>query len=235
MAQASHPEDNRLGSDPTLDSADRAVKVAQAAQAEKAAAARIPVNAGFWVLAVCVVVYVVAMFLPFAAGVSGWQFLRFTEASTSVQAKVTEYVFVWLSCAGLGVLTTIALATRRFAIAAPAWMLTAVSLFSSTLAIWLRRTSGALEQGYGHGIGMYLAVLAVLVATFAFIPVITRRDAKQQEMRAQRTKLDTPDEVAQAQQQATKHAQEYFENPLLIDDRRARAAERHRRRPTQNN
>lgn len=227
MAQAPHPEDNRMA-DKTRASAGAPAAAARAAQAEKQAGSRIPVGVGYWVLAACVVVYLIAMCLPFAAGVSGWQFVGHTAASVDAQAKVTEYVFAWLSCAGLGVLTTLALLTRRFAVAVPAWMLTTISLFASLLAIWLRRTSASFEQGLGHGPGIFLAAVAVLVATFAFIPVVTRRDEALREVGEQRARIDGTDAVARAQQDATAHAQSHHDNPLLLDDRRARAAERHR-------
>ena len=232
MAQAPHPEDNRLAEQSAAAHTYKGGDAKQAARAEKAAGATIPVNAGFWVLAGCVVVYLIALFLPFAGGVSGWQFVGVTEASASVQAKLTETVFLWLSLAGLGVLTTVALAPRRFVFAAPAWMLTTVALFASVLALWLRRTSDAFDQGFHHGPGSYLAILAVAVATFAFIPVITRRDAAQRAAGERRALLDDIDDVAKAQQEATRQAQGYSENPLLIDDRRARAAERHRQHPS---
>lgn len=185
------------------------------------ASKRLELGSTRWVLAGAVAVYALALFLPFAGGVAGWQVLAFSDAAASVQTKLTEYLFTVLSFIGLGVLTTVAVATRRFPVAALGWMVTTVSLFISILALWLRRTSTAFDAGYHHGPGIYLAIVAVAVAVFAYIPVVLRRDG------AEGTRGER-DDVALAQQEATRRAADE-ENPLLIDDRRARAAERHRK------
>lgn len=185
------------------------------------ASKRLELGSTRWVLAGAVAVYALALLLPFAGGVAGWQVLAFSDAAASVQTKLTEYLFTVLSFIGLGVLTTLAVATRRFPVAALGWMVTTVSLFISVLALWLRRTSTAFDAGYHHGPGIYLAIVAVAVAVFAYIPAVLRRDG------AEGTRGER-DDVALAQQEATRRAADE-ENPLLIDDRRARAAERHRK------
>ncbi|AWB84192.1 hypothetical protein [Corynebacterium liangguodongii] len=175
-----------------------------------------------WVLIGVIVVYLVALFLPFAGGASGWQVLAMTDASDQAQVTLTEFLFVLLSFIGVAVLSTLTLITRRFAVAALGWMFTTVSLFGSVLALWLRRTSVAYDMGLHHGPGIYLAILAVAVAVFTYIPVVLRRGEEQDEGHVER------DEVALAQEAATR-ASVSEENPLLIDDRRARAAERHKK------
>lgn len=199
-------------------------KITTAANAEKTAAAEVAMGAKRWVLAACAAVYLVALFLPFAGGVSGWQILAVTEASRGAQTTLTEYLFVWVSFLGLGVLTSLAVALRRFTVAVPAWMVTTVSLVFSVLGIWLRNQSA---PGTGRGAGYYLAALAVLVAVFTLFAVILSRSDEQVAAAAEYARAQEADDVALAQRSATKQAQR--ENPLLVDDRRARAAERHRK------
>lgn len=199
-------------------------EITTAANAEKTAAAEVAMGAKRWVLAACAALYLVALFLPFAGGVSGWQILAVTEASRGAQTTLTEYLFVWVSFLGLGVLTSLAVALRRFTVAVPAWMVTTVSLVFSVLGIWLRNQSA---PGTGRGVGYYLAAVAVLVAVFTLFAVILSRSDEQVAAAAEHARAQEADDVALAQRSATKQAQR--ENPLLVDDRRARAAERHRK------
>ncbi|WNI12410.1 hypothetical protein RIU96_09340 [Corynebacterium sp. Z-1] len=200
----------------------------QLAREERAAASRVDLVATRWALIAAVVLYVIALFLPFAGNVAGWQILTFTDAADAVQAKLTEYAFTVLSFIGLVVLTSLVLATRRFPLAAAGWMFTTVSFLISILAIWLRRTSSAFDQGFYHGPGIYLAIVAVGIAVFAYIPVVLRRSETQSEIAERRGALEGRDEVALAQRAATRETASR-ENPLLVDDRRARAAERHKK------
>ncbi|MCT1583904.1 Rv2732c family membrane protein [Corynebacterium sanguinis] len=193
---------------------------------ERNAASKVDLTATRWALVGAVVLYLVSLLLPFAGGVAGWQVLAFSDAAAGVQTKLTEYAFTVLSFIGVGVLTSLVLATKRFAFAAAGWMLTTVSLFISILAIWLRRTSAAFDAGYHHGPGIYLAIVAVGIAVFAYIPVVLRRSDTQSEIAERRGALEGQDEVALAQQAASREAGGE-NNPLLVDDRRARAAERH--------
>ncbi len=195
-----------------------------AANAEKIAAAEVAMGAKRWVLAACVAVYLVALLLPFAGGVPGWQILALTDASRDARTTLTEYIFVWTSFLGLGVLTTLAVALRRFTVAVPAWMLTTVSLVFSVLGIWLRNQSAPETS---RGIGYYLAALAVLVAVFTLFPVILSRSEEHKAAAEELARVQEADDVALAQRSATKQAP--GDNPILVDDRRARAAERHRK------
>lgn len=196
------------------------------ARSEARAAASLEMGASRWVLAACCALYFVAMFLPFAAGASGWDMLAATQAARDAQTKITEYVFVWCSFIGLGVLSTATVLLRRFALGLPAWMVTTVSFAVSLMAIWLRRSSSTYDLGLRHGPGIYLAILAVGVAVFTLFPLLFGRNEQQRQAAQARAEAQDRDDVALAQRAATgKHA----DNPLLHDDRRARAAERHRR------
>lgn len=178
-----------------------------------------------WILITCAAVYLIALFLPFAGSANGWQVLAATDTATVAETKVTEYLFTWFSFAGLGVLTIIAMLTRRYGLAALGWVVTAISLVFALMAVWLRRSSTAVEAGLTHGAGIYIAMLAVLVAVFAYLPAIFRRAEEQRAVTIERAAAQGTDEVAQMQRAASQHQ----ENPLLIDDRRQRATQRHNR------
>lgn len=196
------------------------------AKKEARAAATLEMGSRRWVLAACAGLYLFAMFLPFAADASGWDMLASTQAAQDAQTKITEYAFVWCSFIGLGVLTSLTVIFRRFALGVPAWMVTTVSFAVSLMAIWLRRSSSTYDLGLRHGLGIYLAILAVAVAVFTLFPVLFGRSEQAREAAQQRARAQGSDEVALAQRSATSRVEG---NPLLIDDRRARAAERHKR------
>ena len=192
------------------------------ARAEKEAASSVVMGTKRWVLAAAAALYLVAVFLPFAGGASLWQVLAATEAAKAAQTALTEYLFAWISFIGVAVLTTLAVLTQRFAVAVPAWMVTTVSLVFSVLGIWLRNSN---SSGIGRGAGYYLAILAVVIVVFTIFPLILSRNEEQAAVAEQRREIQGKDEVALAQRAATREQG----NPLLIDDRRARAAERHRK------
>ena len=174
------------------------------AHAEKIAASTVDMGAKRWVLAAAAALYLVAMVLPFVGDASGWQ------------------VFAWISLIGVGILTTLAVVTQRFAITVPAWMVTTVSLVFSVLGIWLRNSSGL---DISRGPGYYLAILCVVAVVFTTFPLILSRNESQATVALERAESQGKDEVAMAQRAATKQQ----DNPLLIDDRRSRAAQRHKR------
>lgn len=192
------------------------------ARAEKKAASTVDMGAKRWVLAAAIAIYLVALFVPFVGGVSLWQVLAVTDATKDAQTAITEYVFAWISLIGVGILTTLAVATQRFALAVPAWMVTTVSLVYSVLGIWLRNSNAS---GISRGPGYYLVLLAVVIVVFTVFPLILSRNEEQAAVARKRAEAQGKDEVALAQRAAAREQ----ENPLLIDDRRARAAERHRK------
>lgn len=192
------------------------------AHAEKIAASTVDMGAKRWVLAAAAALYLVAMVLPFVGDASGWQVLAAAGAAKEAQTAITEYVFAWISLIGVGILTTLAVVTQRFAITVPAWMVTTVSLVFSVLGIWLRNSSGL---DISRGPGYYLAILCVVAVVFTTFPLILSRNESQATVALERAESQGKDEVAMAQRAATKQQ----DNPLLIDDRRSRAAQRHKR------
>lgn len=199
------------------------------AKKEKKAARRMSLDGQKWTLIVAVVIWLAYLALPHAGGVSGFEvtFLRPSAAEAGI--KITEYVYAILIGLGIGVLTTLTLITRRAVFGLVAWMLVTVGLFYSVFALWLRQTRSTADDGVNMGVGMYLSIVGVALAVFAYSMVALRRDPEQSRIAEQRANSEELDEVGQAQRQLLEEERRSVQdNPLLIDDRRQRAAQRHK-------
>ena len=189
------------------------------AAAERRSGQQLADGAYRWVLLGCVAVYLVSLFLPFVGAAPGFKVLLLNPGTP---VTIAEYAFTWLSFLGLGVLTTLSMLARRYGIGAAGWVLTAMAAVNALLSVWLRSTSTLLSENQSYG--FFIAVAAVVVATFAYIPAMVRRGDEQQAIAVERATAQDGDALTQFQREAATKP----ENPLLIDDRRARAAERHK-------
>lgn len=196
---------------------------------EKKASTRLTLGRQLWLFAAALVLYVVSLALPQAGSVRGWEVLLHMPAAEEAGIKITEYVFATLVALGVGVLTTLVLITRRTGLAIIAWMISTVGLAYSVLAMWLRQTRSSSGDGVEMGPGFWLALLAVLLAFLGYASVVLRRNPEQQELARERASAENLDEVGRLQQEAAVAPED---NPLLIDDRRSRASQRHRSRTT---
>ncbi|WP_018297976.1 hypothetical protein [Corynebacterium lubricantis] len=194
---------------------------------ERKIAKTVSMGSARWVLVGVIVVYILSLFLPYMGSVSGAEILINSQSAQDANIKITESVFVWLSFLGIAVMTTVLVITKRSTPFILAWALTTVALIMAVLALWLRQTT----SGAGSGIGIYLAIVTVIVAEITFISLVTKRDPQQEEIAQQRFQIDDTDEVGHVQLDASTNAAQRVgdDNPLLIDDRRARASERHRK------
>ena len=84
--------------------------------------------------------------------------------------------------------------------------------------------------------GFLLQVLAVIITTYALSVMILRRSDEQKAIAQQRAESEDLDEVGYAQRAALVSQQQNTPetNPLLVDDRRKRATERHHTKKTKN-
>lgn len=192
---------------------------------EKRVSARVHLGPQLWLLVAALVLYVVSLVLPQAGQVRGYEVLFQLEPAQEAGIKVTEYIYSILVFLGVGVLTTLVLITRRTALASLAWMFTTVGFAYSIFALWLRQTRPSSEDGVEMNIGFWFSLLAVGLAFLAFAFVVLRRSPEQAEIARARAQADSLDEVGRMQQEANFSTEQ---NPLLQDDRRARASERHR-------
>lgn len=193
---------------------------------EKRVASRLDLGGRLWFFVGALVFYVISLVLPQAGSVRGYEVLLQTSAADDAGIKITEYVYAILIFLGIGVLTTLTLLTRRLAVAIPAWMLTTVGLAYSVFAMWLRQTRSSADDGVEMNLGFWISLLAVVLAFLGYATTIFRRNPEQEQLAQARAASDNLDVVGRMQQQANISS---AENPLLVDDRRSRATERHKK------
>lgn len=208
-----------------LDDATTTTDLTDLASLEKQRAGTVELGARRWVLAAAVAVYLISLFLPFAGDAAGWQMLTFTE-SDGIDVAIGERVFALLSFLCLAVFTLLLVIVRRTMFALFAWMAGCVSLVAALLGLWLRQTG---STGDATGAGMFLAIACVVVA----VPLLTSawmgRDPEQQEIESLRREQTDFNPVAEVQADAGHQSVRRAANAeQLVDDRRARAAQRHR-------
>ncbi|WP_051866783.1 Rv2732c family membrane protein [Corynebacterium atypicum] len=220
-SHANRPEDTAGDTQPTA---------AQLAGQERLAARTVELGSWFYVLLACLLIYVVSLFLPQVTGVKGWQVLVLSRAAEAGGVKLTEYVLAWLCFLGVGVGTAITLATRRTVAALVSWMLTTVGVAFALLATWLRMQRPAAEEAITAEVGTMLMIGVVVVACAAYSMTALRRSPEQKRIARARAQVKDQDPVAQAQRESGAVLTSDAENPLLVDDRRARSQQRAQRR-----
>lgn len=193
---------------------------------EKRVASRLDLGGRLWLFVAAVVLYAVSLVLPQAGSVRGYEVLFQLQPAADAGIKITEYVYAVLAFLGVGVLTTLTLLTRRLFVAIPAWMITTVGTAYSLFALWLRQTRANADDGVEMNLGFWISLLALVLAFLAYAMTMFRRNPEQEKLARDRASSDNLDEVGRMQQQANISPEE---NPLLIDDRRSRASERHQK------
>lgn len=118
---------------------------------------------------IATLVLIVALVLPWTGAVQGWQILAGDQTF-----GVLPRLFTFTSL-GFGlVVSSLALATRWWALAWLAAVGCGISVINGIWAIWSRQT-GVFDGGSGPGIGMVLAVLAILVLAASWARIAFRR------------------------------------------------------------
>lgn len=200
------------------------------AREEKKAARRMNLSGFRWMLITAVIIWVAYLILPHSGSTRGYEITFLLPSAREGNVQITEFIYAILIGLGLGVFSTLVLITERAVFGLIAWMLSTVGLFYSIFAIWLRQTGPGAAENDGVSIGMLFSVFGVALAVFAYCCVALRRDPEQRTIAEARSRNDNLDEVGRAQRELLDRERE--QNPLLIDDRRQRAAERHRKNNT---
>ncbi|MGD7001066.1 hypothetical protein [Corynebacterium halotolerans] len=197
------------------------------ARVEKKAARRISLGNHAGLLIGALALWLVSLALPVTSEARGFEVLVLTLPGET-GATLAEFIHSVLVFLGVGLFNLLLLITRRTIFSWLAWLFTGIGLFYSLFALWMRQTQSNENM---VGIGLYVSILAVLLATYALSSVILRRDPDQVSIAEERASSDNLDAVGRAQRAATSARAEADEvNPLLVDDRRSRAAERYRNR-----
>ncbi|MBK4179231.1 Rv2732c family membrane protein [Corynebacterium macginleyi] len=192
----------------------------QAAQAERRAAQTMDLQGQKLRLWISVAAYIVYLIVPYAGSAHGWQVLSLGTTDDGVKISLMETVSAWLALLGVGVLTTATLLTRRATFGLVAWMMVTVSLVVNLWGFWYRGSTADAPA-----VGMWVGMFATFLAFWGFSRVALGRSPEQraaaEKVRASAGQLDKvgkiQSDIASPQPPA-----------MLVDDRRKKAAERHR-------
>ncbi|ALC06136.1 hypothetical protein CDES_08720 [Corynebacterium deserti GIMN1.010] len=208
---------------------EKSLSGAELAALEKDAAKTVELGNKKWYLIAGIVLYIVALFLPHIRGVMGWQVL--TLSSTAADANITlgEYGFYWLGAIGVFLISLGTVTLKKTWMAWVAWIFSCVTLVFAVFAIWMRQTSTSTQVNYVN-VGMILAIIGAVCAVWGLSNVILARSDRQVELADMRAENPDLDGVAATQRALLEQQQTSPENnPLLVDDRRARVARRRER------
>ncbi|MGV0815623.1 hypothetical protein ABQF34_27045 [Mycolicibacterium boenickei] len=128
------------------------------------------------VVAILVFVVLLTFVLPHTGASKGFDVLVGDAAAVRDGVSLPSRVFVWLALVFSVGFSTLALITRRWALAWVALAGSAVASALGMLAVWSRQTAAGHP---GPGIGLVIAWLAVIVLTFHWARVVWSRTAVQ--------------------------------------------------------
>ncbi|MCV7290041.1 hypothetical protein H7J87_32420 [Mycolicibacterium wolinskyi] len=128
------------------------------------------------VVAILVFIVLLSFVLPHTGDSLGFDVLVGDAAAVRDGVSLPSRVFTWLALVFSVGFSTLALLTRRWALAWVALAGSAVASALGMLAVWSRQTA----TGYpGPGFGLIIAWLAVIVLTFHWARVVWSRTAVQ--------------------------------------------------------
>jgi hypothetical protein len=142
---------------------------AELAEAQRRVLRRVDPGVAALPIAVAVLLVIVSLMLPWTGGVPGWQVLAGTANFGALPRLFT------LTCVGFGVLgSAVALATRQWAAAFVCAVGSGFSVVNGVWAIWSRQVN-VPHGGTGPGVGLVLALVAMVVLTGGWVRTAGRR------------------------------------------------------------
>ncbi len=129
------------------------------------------------VVAIMVFIVLLSFVLPHTGATKGVDVLVGDATAVADGISLPSRVFVWLALVFSVGFSTLALITRRWALAWVALAGSAVASALGMLAVWSRQTAVAGQPG--PGIGLFIGWLAVIVLTFHWARVVWSRTALQ--------------------------------------------------------
>jgi hypothetical protein len=148
---------------------DLAALEAELAEAERTVARRVEPGSTALPVAVLVLVALGSLVLPWTGGVPGWQVLA-GVADFGLLPRLFTFTAV-----GFGVLgSAVALGTRFWAAAFVCAVGSGFSVVNGVWAIWSRQVN-VPQGGSGPGIGLVVAVLAMVALTACWVRITARR------------------------------------------------------------
>ncbi|MDO4928502.1 MAG: hypothetical protein Q3976_05495 [Corynebacterium sp.] len=196
------------------------------AKSEKEASKFIDLHGYYGLLGTVLGLYLLAMVLPYTGDVHGWEVVTRT---TDAEIGIAETVFGLFSALAAVVGVGLILLTKRTVIANITYLFSGIALLVSVFSLWMR-IQDSQKGGSGVGPGHFVEIAAIIVLVYTLSRLVFSRSAAQEEAAAERAAHFQLDSIGQAQQESS--LSQGFDtadtNPLLIDDRRQRAARRHK-------
>ncbi len=201
------------------------------AAAEKQAAKRIDLRHYRWFMLAALIAFALGLVLSHSGDVRGFDVLLNNDKAQQGEVRIAETIFVIFGTLAAVVLNAIVLITRRTAVANIQYLIGGIALLFSLFALWMRLQSKEVDGASGIGIGLVLEVAAIIVLIYAMSCVIFARSEEQRNAAALRAEHNELDSVGLAQQESMRSRgfDSAQSNPLLVDDRRKRAAQKHQR------
>ncbi len=145
---------------------------------ERKIAGEIDPGARAMVVAVAVFVLLLSLVLPHAGSARGLDVILYDATAETEHIGLPSRVFEWFVVVFGICFSSLALVTRRWVLAWIAVAGSAVGSVFGVLSIWHRQTPGLGNyEGAGPGIGLILALLAIVVLTFHWVKVVWSRTA----------------------------------------------------------
>lgn len=157
-------------------------------KAERKVAGEFDPGARGVVVAVAVLVAIGSLMLAHAGRANGFDVLTYSSVAQAERITITSRVFVYfVAIFGVG-FSTLALLTRRWAIAWVALCGNLIAVVAGLLAWWSRNTPGVggINPPSGVGIGLALGWLAVIVLSFHWARLVWARSGYQLALEAER-------------------------------------------------
>ena len=124
------------------------------------------------VIAGAVLVLILAMVLPHSGAASGWDVLLRDPDAAAEGIGVPSQLFVALTLVSGVLLSTAGVLSRRWAVAWTATAACAVTSVFGVLAIWSRQTTTVGADHAGPGVGLLLALVAMVVLTATWVRLV---------------------------------------------------------------
>jgi hypothetical protein len=139
------------------------------------------------VVAILVFVLLGSFILPHTGNVPGWDVLFGSHGAGAAAVGLPSRVFAWLALVfGVG-FSTLALMTRRWALAWVALAGLSIASAAGLLAVWSRQTVAAGHPG--PGVGLIVAWITVILLTFHWARVVWSRTVVQLAAEEQRRRV----------------------------------------------
>ncbi|WP_426705358.1 hypothetical protein [Corynebacterium auriscanis] len=199
--------------------------------AEKKAARDVNYQPFLPFLAIGIFGVLLAIFLPHAGQVKGYDVLFNSPVAQQFNTKLPERAFSWLALTGGVLLTAGTIVSRSWLVAWVNWFFVGVAWWYSAFAIWIRQSRPVTDPGEGPAYGLIIAAVCLTILFVTLSILLFRKTPLQKALaKARREEAHRDEESRLKQQRLRTGLQEREQVNDFVDDRRAVVAERRRQR-----